>query len=246
MTDSTEGRDEMNITEALEEIKQRWQHFFETAKKPARCMFCMGVRVWWNGIRQRSASVWLEGQGVYLPEVHCRRVKCGSPHCGRSWTLRPPGLFPQRHYQLCVVSHAMSIYLLDPRSSQAKVAQGCECSERTVRRWVDWTAQVAEPEDLSRRILEAAREPVLALMRPLADVARKACSRLRQAILSRAGQVLCLLEALGQARGYEPPGLRSVLEAVVAGRWGLSTYRSPSVPEFAWRQWASGWAILVP
>lgn len=236
----------MNITDEMDELKGWWQHFFQTAKKPARCLFCMGVRIWWNGVRQRAASLWIEGQSVYLPEVLCRRVKCGSPGCGKSWTLRPPGLFPQRHYQLCVVSHAMSSYLFDPRSSQVRVADACACSQRTVRRWVDWTAQVADPQGLVRRILEAAREPILAPLRPVTDLARKACTGLRQRILSRASQVLSLLESLGQARGYEPPGLRSVLEAVVAGRWRLTTYRAPTLPEVAWRQWACGWSILAP
>jgi hypothetical protein len=233
------------ITEATEQLKQRWKEFAEKAKKPAQCIFCAELKVWWNGRRERSASLLVDGVVIYLAEVVCRRVKCGNPGCGKSWTLRPPGLFPQRHYQLCTVSHAMSRYLFDPRGSQAKVAQGCDCSERTVRRWVDWTAQVADPEELARSILEAAREPLLASLRPVADLARKAYTRLRQALLARAGQVLCLLEALGQARGYEPPGLRSVISAVVAGRYRLTTYRAPFIPEVAWRQWAAPWPILA-
>ncbi len=116
------------------------------------------------------------------------------------------------------------------------MADACQCSQRTVRRWVDWTGGVADPQALARRILEALGEPVLAPIRPVTDRLRKACTRLRQAVLSRAGQVLCLLEALGQARGYEPPGLRSILEAVVAGRYRLTTYHSPFIPEVAWRQ----------
>ena len=232
----------MSITEGIEAIKRRWQRFSETANKPARCIFCQGRRIWWNGLRQRAASVWVDGEVIYLPEVTCRRVKCASPQCRKSWTVRPAGLFPQRHYQLCVVAHGLGGYLFDPHSSLEKAADACGCSEKTVRRWVQWTGGVADPEGLARRILQAAGEPVLA--GPLTDWLRNGWSRLRQAVVSRAGQVLCLLEALGQARGYEPPGLRSVLEAVVADRFRLTTYRSPSLPEVAWRQWAAAWAIL--
>jgi len=234
----------MNLSEAVEGIKARWQHFFETTRKPARCVFCLGARIWWNGVRRRSASVRVEDEVVHLPGVACRRVKCANPDCRKSWTVRPEGLFPQRHYQLCVVSHGLSSYLFDPRGSQAKVAEACDCSHRTVRRWVDWTAGVADPQGLARRILEAARAPVPAPIRPVADRLRKACTRLRQAVLRRAGQVLCLLESLGQARGYEPPGLRSVLQAVVADRSRLTTYRRSTLPEDAWRQWSAPWAIL--
>jgi hypothetical protein len=234
----------MSITEGIEAIKRRWQRFCETASKPARCIFCQGRRLWWNGLRQRTASVWVDGEVIYLPEVTCRRVKCGSPQCQKSWTVRPWGLFPQRHYQLCVVAHGLSGYLFDPFGTLAKTADACCCSERTVRRWVRWTGEVADPVGLARRILQACGEPIVAPIHRLTDLLRKARSGLGQGVRMRAGQLLCLLEALGQARGYEPPGLRGVLEAVVGDRPRLTTYRCPSLPEVAWRQWAAPWAIL--
>jgi hypothetical protein len=234
----------MKIAEATEQLKQRWKQFAEKAKKPAQCIFCAGLKVWWNGKRERSASLLVDGVVIYLAEVVCRRVKCGRADCGKSWTLRPPGLFPQRHYQLCVTAQGLSHYLYEPAGSLEKVAQACTCSERTVARWVNWTALVADPQGLERKVLEALGHPVLAPLRSISARFARFCCRQRQNVLARAGQVLCLLEALGQARGYEPPGLRSVLSAVVAGRYRLTTYRAPVLPDFAWRQWAAIRPIL--
>lgn len=234
----------MNVSETMEEIKARWHRFFQTVTKPAECIFCMGTRIWWNGVRKRAASVWVDGVVSYLPEVNCRRVKCADPACKKTWTLRPPGLFPQRHYQLCLVAQGLSDYLFNPASSFEKVADACTCSERTVGRWVHWTASVTNPQALERRILEAVGHPMLASLRTLSGRFQRYCCRKQQQVLSRAAQVLCLLEALGQSRGYEPPGLRSVLTAVVTNRYRLTTYRDPIIPDFAWRQWAGIWPIL--
>jgi len=234
----------MNITEIVDQLKGRWKRFAEQAKKPAQCIFCAGQKIWWNGMRQRSASILVEGMGIYLNEVLCPRVKCADPACKKSWTLRPPGLFPQRHYQLCLVAQGLGDYLFDPASSLEKVAEACTCSERTVGRWVHWTASVANPQALERRILESVGHPLLAPLRNLSVRFQRYFCRKQQEVLSRAGQVLCFLEALGQPRGYEPPGLCSVLTAVVAGRYRMTTYRDPVIPDFAWRQWEGIWPIL--
>jgi hypothetical protein len=234
----------MKITEIVDGLKGRWNRFAEEAKKPAQCIFCAGCKIWWNGKRQRSASILVEGVAVFLSEVLCPRVKCGTSDCHKSWTLRPPGLLPQRHYQLCLAAAGLSEYLFNPASSLGKVAETCECSVRTVRRWVNWTACVTDPQTLERRILESVGNPILAPLRTISDRFQRYCSRKRQQELSRAGQNLCLLEALGQARGCEPPGLRGVLTAVVANRYRLTTYRDPIIPDFAWRSWMESWPIM--
>ncbi len=234
----------MKITEKVDQLKGRWKRFAEQARKPAQCIFCAGQKIWWNGMRQRSASILVEGMGIYINEVLCPRVKCAAADCHKSWTLRPRGLFPQRHYQLCLVGQGLSDYLFDPASSLEKVAEACTCSERTVRRWVSWAASVTDPQALERRILESVGHPMLAALRTISARFQRYCCRKQQHVLSRAGQVLCLLEALGQARGYEPPGLRGVLTAVVTNRYRLTTYRDPVIPDFAWRQWAGIWPIL--
>lgn len=234
----------MNITDGGEQLKRRWKRFAEKAKKPAQCIFCAGLKIWWNGKRERTASLLVQGVVIYLNDVVCPRVKCAAPDCHKSWTLRPPGLFAQRHYQLCLVAQGLGDYLFDPASSLGKVAEACTCSERTVGRWVHWTASVTNPQALERRMLESVGHPLLAPLRTISARFQKYCSRKRQEVLSRAGQVLCFLEALGQSRGYEPPGLKSVLTAVVAGCYRLTTYQDPVIPDFAWRQWAGIWPIL--
>jgi len=234
----------MKITEAVERIKEEWCRYAETARKPAQCIFCAGLRLWWNGKRMRSASILVEGVAVYLSEVLCPRVKCGSRDCHKSWTLRPMGLFPQRHYQLCLTAEGVSEYLFNPSSSLEKVAKACTCSERTVCRWVTWTASVTDPPSLEKRILESLGSPMLAPLKTVSKRFQRYCSQGQLSILTRAGQNICFLEALCQARNCEPPGLRGVLTAVVDNRYRLTTYRDPFIPDFAWRQWAAQWPIL--
>jgi len=234
----------MKTTESVARLKERWKKFTREVKKPARCIFCAGVRIWWNGTRQRSASILVEGVSVYLSDVLCRRVKCGTRECHKSWTLRPPGLFPQRHYQLCLTAAGLSDYLFNPASSLEKVAKACDCSMRTVGSWINWAAFVTDPQALERRILEALGHPVLAPLRGISNRFRRYCGQDHQKELSRAAHNLCLLEALGQAHGCDPPGLRGVLTAVVANRYRLTTYRTPIIPDIAWRSWMETWPIM--
>lgn len=225
----------MKIPEAVQDLKQRWRRFFGTSPKPAGCIFCPGSVVWWNGARMRSASVLLDGVVVYIADVLCRRVKCGNPECGRSWTLRPAGLTPQRHFQLCVVAKGTSRYLFDEKTSLSQVARECSCHRHTVGRWLGWEAGIARPADLQRHIAEASDVPVTVKIPPVAGLARKAVNAASRTMLKTAAQVLCLMEALGAAVGLEPPGLRSVVEAVLANRYRVTTYASPSIPDFGRR-----------
>lgn len=128
----------MSLHKGGKEIKGLWDHFFETVKKPGHCPFCQGLRIYWNGHRERSASV-LEGDRViHLTDILCKRVKCANPPCRKSWTLRPPGLMARRHYQLCVVASAMRQWLFEPHSTLTAVARAHECCRRTVGRWLRW------------------------------------------------------------------------------------------------------------
>jgi hypothetical protein len=80
----------MSLHKGSGKFKEQWKRFFETVKKPHHCPLCRCRRIYWNGSRERSASV-LEGDNVsYLTDILCRRVKCAG--CKKSWTLRPPGL----------------------------------------------------------------------------------------------------------------------------------------------------------
>ncbi len=227
----------MGLPEIVQECKQKWQQFFETVAKPERCIYCDGGNISWRGSRLRNASVLVDdnerSQVVYLDGIECRRVQCKSTECCHSWTLRPPGLFPRRHYQLCVVCSATSQYLYQEHASQEAVAAAHSCSSRSLGRWLFWESQLAKPADLQRHILNVAEAPLLIKTPPVAELTRKACDKTHQQILTAAAVVLGLIEALGSALGYEPPGLRSVLETVVGNRDRVSTLTAPDVPEFA-------------
>jgi len=87
----------MGLPEIARECKQRWQQFCETVRKPEYCIYCAGKAVSWRGSRLRTASVLVDdgerSEVVYHHDIANWRVKCAAAGCGRSWTLRPPGLF---------------------------------------------------------------------------------------------------------------------------------------------------------
>jgi hypothetical protein len=204
-------------------------------------MYCGHERIQWNGWRFRTASVLIEERIDYINDIRVRRVKCADPGCRKSWTLRPPGLVPRRHFQLGAVAAAGAEYLFGAGASQSRVASILGCCRRSIARMVEWIADLADPAELARAVLEVAGQAVLVAVRPVAELARKGRSEGRRALLERAAQVLGQLEALALSMGLEPPGLASVVEAVCAGRDRVTTYRAPALPEFARRLgWRSG------
>ena len=134
-------------------FKELCDRFFEAVKKPRCCPFCYGQRIYWNGHRERSASV-MEGDRVsHFTDIVCRRVKCANPPCRKSWTLRPPGLMPSRHYQLCVVASAVRQVLFGPHRTLTAVARAHQCCRRTVGRWLRWIRGLAGPSALVRPVI---------------------------------------------------------------------------------------------
>ena len=225
-----------SIVQEVEALVRQWKGFYDKAAKPGNCQFCGGTRIWWNGWRRRTASVLVGDQVVYVDEVACRLVKCGHAGCRKSWTLRPPGLLPQRHYQLCVVAAALSTYLFDPEASLEQVAGSIGCARRTIGRWITWVAGIALPGELLRHLVEASGVTQLPCLPEVAALARKAQGAVQHSLLQRSAQVLGLCETLGQALGMSPPGLRGVVEAVVGNRYRATTLHRPRLLEFARRQ----------
>jgi len=214
----------MYLPESAQKFKEQWDHFFETAKKPCDCIFCKGSRICWNGHRERTASV-LIGDGVtYLIDIRCRRVKCGNPECKKSWTIRPSGLMPRRHYQLCVVASAASKFLFDPHTTLTLIADAYHCSRRTLVRWLNWIAGIAEPADLLHRLSHVSKETAATLVLKMSGLKKS---------FKRAAENLCILEALGMAHGYESSGLRCVVETAIFNRDRITTYHRPFIPELA-------------
>lgn len=224
--------DGREVEEVARGLRERWQRLYENAKKPGQCIFCGGTRISWNGSRKRATSVLILTVVVHLAEVWCRRVKCAD--CGKSWTLRPPELVAHKHFQLCVVARATSRYLFEPGATLTAVGHEHNCSRHTVKRWLRWTATIAEPAVLMSRVLEATDAPLVPRLRPVRQLARKAVA-VGRLMLERAAEVLGLIESLCSAWGLEPPGLRAVVRRVVGERSGIGTYCRPAIPEFVRR-----------
>ena len=225
----------MSLAQAPESLNERWQRFFKEVAKPARCMYCNGTTIWWNGCRVRSANVLCNDVTVHLNEVPCRRVKCGAPRCRRSWTLRPEGLTPQRHYQLDVVAEGCITYLFEPTATLTQVAETLTCSRQTVRRWLAWVGAITTVSVLLRVLLEVANAPITPRIHAIHKLSRKAKTSLGAAGLVAARNVLCLLETIGAALAFSTPGLSSVVQVAVADRYRVTTYAQPFIPDFVRR-----------
>jgi hypothetical protein len=223
------------MSDIAEAIRQQVRRFYERMPLPPRCVWCFGTRL---GPKDnnvpRSASFLVDGEVVFVADLPGRRVRCLD--CNRSWRHRPPGLIPRRHYQLCIVADGTGAYLFEEDATIEGVAERCCCSRWTVARWPAWLGWLASPADLQARLVELADAPILAPLRPVADLARKARRAARRLALALAAEVLCLLEAVAQVAGLEPPGLRAVVEAVVDDRDRVTTYAFPGIPEFAHRK----------
>ncbi len=212
-------------------ILRGFVEFFHTAPLPDACVYCEDDHVVRNGSATRSASFLVDGEVLFLPEIPCRRVRCQT--CKHSWRQRPPGLMPHRHYQPCVVAEGASRHLFDSAATLEATARRCGCSRWTVSRWLGWLGGIASAADLQARLVEVTGAPVVGLVCGVAALGSKAATEAGRQVLTRAAQVLCLLEALGAALGLEPPGLRSVLLRVIGDRARHTTYASPRIPEFA-------------
>jgi transposase-like protein len=217
------------VEKTAQQIEQRWRQHYEKAQRPRQCIYCGDTRVNFDGSRKRSASVWVLTVVVYLAELLCRRVKCAA--CHKSWTLRPPELVAHKHFQPCVAARAVSRYLFEPDGTLTRVASEHSCSRQTVKRWLNWTAAIAEPATLLCKVVEAADAPVVLPVREVGQAGRKARNALGRELLARAAEVLALMESLCSAWSLEPPGLRAVLRRVIGERSGIGTYARPVIPE---------------
>ncbi len=168
------------------------------AVRPDLCRVC-GAPAWWNGGRVVAEVIHELGQGARrVIEVLRRRARCSDRTCAAgSWTIYPPGAYPHRSYQLDVVATAVADVCFGGGSRRA-VAIRHDCSRRSVARWVRWTAELANPEDLARL---CARLDPEGLPPPTPTPAGGE--------VSRAGSVLRLLAHLGDVlrrRGVALPG----------------------------------------
>lgn len=183
----------------LDQLKERWN---QELSYRGRCIQCDSERVWYNGIRLRTATVRDGERSVFVGDIPVRRLLCGD--CSARWSHPPTGVPWRAHYQPCVVSEAVVTDVLADNLCDATVAQEHGCHRRTLLRWVQRVAYVAEPAELMRRILLESETPVL----PAAPTAvRPRRSAALRALGQRAVWVLLLLEVLTSLVGLSPPGL---------------------------------------
>jgi len=231
-------------SDAAKKLEEKWRTFYEDARRPSRCIFCDAkVRIWFNGTRLRSATVLLQGEAVRLVDVPCRRVRCS--RCRQSWTLRPPGLCPNRHFQRCVVAYAMSSRLFDEHCSARQAARMADCTRQTIGRWSVLLAALASPEELAYCALEVSGAPITQELPEARGVEHKALTQRGRECLRRAAAVLGWFEVLGTTLGSEPPGLRGILEVVIHDRPDMALDRQPRIPDLVLRH-ALGAATSIP
>jgi hypothetical protein len=222
--------DRMSLYKAINKFKEQWDLYLERVEKPGSCIFCEGDRLYWNGYRERSASVLIGDEVVYLVDILCKRVKCAEPECSKSWTLRPPGLMPRRHYQLCVVAHGLMKFFSDSHETLTSVAEAHCCSRRTVGRWMHWITGIAEPSDLLCRLYHISKQAALISVFKVYEIFKKTPNKI---VFHGTVKNFCFLEALGRPYGYAPPGFRGLIETAISNRDRISTYRCPFIPELA-------------
>ncbi len=181
---------------SLDELRARWE---AQLSERGCCIQCGRSRVWHSGTRTRKASLLDEGFVADIPE---RRLKCRD--CRVSWVHSPEGISSRAHYQPCVVSHALETMAREPETSAAEIAAAHGCHRRTLGRWIDRVAGVAEPAQLAAAIVTEADAPVLPAIPT--EVARPGGAHAHKRLL-RALVMLALLEALASLRGLEPPAL---------------------------------------
>ncbi len=104
----------MEASSDVARAQPAWARFTDEVVRPARCRVCGHLRVYWDGFAERTATVHAGDRAIHVTGIRCRRVRCAA--CCRSWQLRPPGLLPRRHYQLCLVVRPENPILVGSRS----------------------------------------------------------------------------------------------------------------------------------
>ena len=182
--------------------------------RPAQCVFCDGTRVWFNGWRRMLPTLLVDGRPHRPTEwVALQLVRCARRECRRSWTLRPPWLYPHRSLEPDLAEAAALAYLLDPQMTYTAVAAAFGCAWITVWRWVGWVAALIAPATLLAHIAAPGGAEPGALPRTVPAAAR-ARSTARARVVLQAAQGLVALAVLHRAQP-EPPADPSPL------RWWL-------------------------
>jgi len=160
---------------------------------------------------------------VFVPDLSCVRLRCST--CGASWTRRPPTVLPRRHYLPCVIAEAVAAVTIGG-ATKASTARDFGVDRRTLGRWIEWAAQVAEPAVLQCELLDATDAAVV-VPTPVETLRREPWGT-ATSVHARAAHVLALCVALASALALPPPELGSVLMHY-AGPRCASTDQAPAI-----------------
>lgn len=196
-----------------EDLRSRWDVAL-SAREP--CVECASTRVWHNGTRLRKASLLGETGVEFFPVVPVRRLRCRD--CRARWAGTPERVPSRAHYQPCVVARAIATLEREPDETTSEIARAHGCHRRTLGRWIERVADLAEPPLLGAAVAAEACAPVLPEVPT--EIRRVTGSAQMRAQLLRALVVLALLEALASLRGLEPPALAHA--AVLVSRMPVS------------------------
>ncbi len=182
-----------------DELRARWE---AQLSHRGNCVQCAGGAVWHCGVRLRKTTLLHDGRPFFFADVLERKLRCRD--CGTRWTHAPEGISSRAHYQPCVVASALERLAQEHETTAAEIAAAHGCHRRTLGRWIDRVAAIAEPAQLAAAIVAEADAPVLP---DLPTEVRRPGGAHAHTLLLRALVVLALLEALASLRGLEPPAL---------------------------------------
>jgi hypothetical protein len=120
-------------------------------KYPERPPLCICFsEAWWNGTREVCAVCMRDGSAKHITGIVCRRARCRSEDCGKSWTVYEPyDSYPHRVFWLAVVVSAVSAVVFN-KATMTAAAKTHQCCRDSVRRWLLWVERLADPADLMR------------------------------------------------------------------------------------------------
>ena len=205
---SAGGRSATSISEPWIQIKTYVANVGPAAGHPARpgaCARCAGARIWFDGWRIVYTVVLDDGRRHRFDNgLPLARAKC--KHCGQSWTLRPPWLYPYRTFEPDVAEAAALAYLTDPAGTYAGTAKSFGCGTSTVWRWVGWVAPLAEPASViaATARIDPATPAADLIPREVPQDHTKARSVARHRVLLRALQLLAALAFFARAQVHPP------------------------------------------
>ena len=173
--------------------------------RPVLCPDCDATRIWFDGWRWVFVVVLSSGELCRFDDgLPLQRVCCAA--CGRSWTLQPAFLYPQRSLEPDVAEAAAFSYLSEPSGTYEETGKAHGCSTSTAWRWVGWIGGLLSPPALVAEAerLEGAGQAAALIPREVPQDHVKARSPERKKTLLSAFQTLAALAVWSRAQRVPP------------------------------------------